>query len=138
MSRLNDLLVMLEPLGKMKQVPSKERETWEACCPAHDDKDPSLRVTLTHDDRILLHCWAGCGAKDVLDSLGLDWSALFPPRVDHITKVESVFGPRPRKKRTLDDHILAVARADRKSGRRLTEAEKYAEFQAFQRIQARG
>ncbi len=28
MSRLNDLLVMLEPLGKMRQVPSKERETW--------------------------------------------------------------------------------------------------------------
>jgi hypothetical protein len=138
MGRINHLLVMLEPLGKMRQVPSKERETWEACCPAHADTNPSLRVTETHDDRILLHCWAGCGARDILDALGLDWDILFPPKIDKITKMESVFGPRPARKRTLDDHLLAVASADRKNGRRLTEAEKRQEFEAFKRIQARG
>jgi len=30
------------------------------------------------DRTILIHCFAGCGALDVLNSLGLQWSALFP------------------------------------------------------------
>jgi hypothetical protein len=27
---------------------------------------------------VLLNCFAGCGAIDVLESLGLEWGALFP------------------------------------------------------------
>jgi hypothetical protein len=29
--------------------------------------------------RVLLKCFGGCGAVDVLGALGLNWSALFPP-----------------------------------------------------------
>jgi hypothetical protein len=28
----------------------------------------------------LINCFAGCGAINILDTLGLQWSALFPPR----------------------------------------------------------
>jgi putative DNA primase/helicase len=38
---------------------------WQARCPAHDDKIPSLSVS-EHDGKILLHCHAGCSVKDIL------------------------------------------------------------------------
>jgi hypothetical protein len=36
-----------------------------ACCPAHDDRTPSLGVTLGRK-AILFHCFAGCDRSDVL------------------------------------------------------------------------
>ncbi len=47
-----------------------------ACCPAHDDRHPSLVVKET-DDRLLIHCWAGCRTTDVLAAMGLDFPDLF-------------------------------------------------------------
>ncbi len=47
-----------------------------ACCPAHDDRHPSLVVKET-DDRLLIHCWAGCRTTDVLAAMGLDYPDLF-------------------------------------------------------------
>jgi len=40
-----------------------------ACCPAHDDKDPSLSVTDTEDDKVLVHCHAGCPFPNVAHEL---------------------------------------------------------------------
>lgn len=37
-------------------------------CPAHDDRSPSLSVRLGRA-RLLLHCFAGCTARDILDAL---------------------------------------------------------------------
>ena len=32
---------------------------FKACCPAHDDTNPSLVITPTDDGKVLLKCWAG-------------------------------------------------------------------------------
>jgi hypothetical protein len=45
-------------------------------CPAHDDRRPSLSVEHT-DDRVLLHCFAGCETADVLEALNLGFSDLY-------------------------------------------------------------
>lgn len=45
-------------------------------CPAHPDRHPSLVMTDT-DDRILIHCRAGCRTSDVLSAMGLDYRDLF-------------------------------------------------------------
>ncbi|MEL6878140.1 MAG: toprim domain-containing protein [Pseudomonadota bacterium] len=50
-----------------------------ARCPAHDDRTPSLGVTLGRK-AILLHCFAGCDQDSVLAALareGIETSALF-------------------------------------------------------------
>ncbi|WP_239806578.1 DUF7146 domain-containing protein [Croceicoccus hydrothermalis] len=50
-----------------------------ACCPAHDDRTPSLGVSLGRG-AILLHCFAGCDQESVLAGLareGVPASALF-------------------------------------------------------------
>jgi hypothetical protein len=49
---------------------------WEATCPAHADHDPSLVVTAS-DNRVLVHCRAGCPAGDVMAALGLSLSDLW-------------------------------------------------------------
>ncbi len=51
---------------------------WIARCPAHDDKRPSLTIKETNDGTILLKCWAGCCAGDVVAAVGLSLGDLFP------------------------------------------------------------
>jgi hypothetical protein len=50
-----------------------------AKCPAHSDKSPSLAITQA-DQKILIHCFAGCAVNDVLAAVGMDLSDLFPDK----------------------------------------------------------
>ena len=74
MSRVDELLSRLEKVKKTGQG------KWVACCPAHNDKNPSLSVTETPDGTLLVKCWSGCSAAAIVDSVGLTLSDLFPPR----------------------------------------------------------
>jgi len=49
---------------------------WMALCPAHDDRNPSLSIKRT-EDRLLIHCHAGCAFDAILDKLGLKACDLF-------------------------------------------------------------
>ena len=62
-------------LDKAKEI---RPNTWQACCPAHDDKSPSFRLTLTDDGQVLMHCFAGCTPDEICSSLGVSMSSLFP------------------------------------------------------------
>jgi hypothetical protein len=53
-----------------------EARGYTALCPAHEDRNPSLSIT-AKDDRVLLHCHAGCEVVAVLDALALDFADLF-------------------------------------------------------------
>lgn len=48
-----------------------------ARCPAHDDKQQSLAVSEGNDGRILLNCFAGCEARDIVAAVGLKLKDLF-------------------------------------------------------------
>ena len=43
--------------------------TWMACCPAHDDREPSLSVTESRDGALLFYCHAGCDQRQVIEAL---------------------------------------------------------------------
>jgi len=45
-------------LGRLNKVKSTGRNSWLACCPAHDDRSPSLSIKEEADGHILLHCFA--------------------------------------------------------------------------------
>lgn len=91
---------LLQRLDKVKKT---GRDKWQACCPAHDDKGPSLAVRETDDGRVLIHCFAGCGAAEILDAVGLDWSVLHPPRL------AGDYMPRVRKPWSASDVLSALA-----------------------------
>jgi hypothetical protein len=42
---------------------------WIARCPAHDDRTPSLSLTDTQDDKVLVRCHAGCDQEGVIAAL---------------------------------------------------------------------
>jgi hypothetical protein len=70
------LLERLERAGRVKQTgPGR----WIAQCPAHADRSPSLSIRELDDGRVLIHDFRGCEPMAVLDAVGLDWCALFPP-----------------------------------------------------------
>jgi hypothetical protein len=43
--------------------------TWTACCPAHDDREPSLSITDARSGKVLVCCHAGCDQEDVIAAL---------------------------------------------------------------------
>lgn len=65
-------------LQRLDKVKANGPGKWKACCPAHDDKDPSLSIREAGDGKVLLHCWAGCDTADVLAAIGLTVRDLFP------------------------------------------------------------
>ena len=65
-------------LSCLDKVKSTGANKWKACCPAHDDKNPSLAITETSDGTVLLKCWAGCTAQDIVSAIGLELRDLFP------------------------------------------------------------
>lgn len=67
-----------EVLSCLDKVKSSGVNKWKACCPAHDDKSPSLAITETSDGTVLLRCWVGCTAKDIVTAIGLELRDLFP------------------------------------------------------------
>ncbi len=77
------------------------REKGMCCCPAHDDRTPSLSVTLGRK-AILFHCFAGCSNEDViaaLDRCGVRGRDLFDGSgsVEFQPKKNLPFSPNARR-----------------------------------------
>jgi hypothetical protein len=67
---------LLERLDRVRQ--SNASGQWSVRCPAHEDRGPSLSIRELDDGRVLIHCFALCGAEDVLSAIGLTFSDLYP------------------------------------------------------------
>lgn len=82
-------------LSSLTKVRKMGPDRWMACCPAHADKSPSLSIRETSDGRVLLHCWTGCGANEILEAVGLTFDALFPEKLgDSIPRERQPFSHR--------------------------------------------
>ena len=75
---------MTTPIEKVLPHLTRVKRTapgkWIACCPAHEDKSPSLSIREMDDGRLLLHCFGGCAIEEVIGAVGVDMTALFPER----------------------------------------------------------
>lgn len=97
--------VAREFLGRLQNVKAIGPGEYKGCCPGHDDHTPSLKITET-PDRLLIHCWAGCRACDVLAVMGLRFTDLFvpnehthsanPPRTKRHQQTSKTRQPEPR------------------------------------------
>lgn len=66
-------------LARLDKVRPAGPGRWYACCPAHDDKTPSLSIREA-DGKVLFHCFSGCYSDDILAAAGIKWSDLYPDR----------------------------------------------------------
>lgn len=113
-------------LSRLQHVRQKSSNQWVAQCPAHDDKTPSLSIKLGNSGKILIYDFGGCGALEVLESIGLSQHDLFPD--------DGYEAHRPRRiKKDIDwhPHHLAICDSRRKNGHRFTPEDKKAELESF-------
>jgi hypothetical protein len=104
---LSDILPKLE---KVKQ----NGERWWACCPVHNDKNPSMTLK-EEDGKVLIHCFS-CQAngQEVVAKLGLPASVLFreskrqeiPQKVIEAAKEDAYF--------------IAIFESEKQKGNRIT------------------
>lgn len=52
---------------------------FKACCPAHEDRDPSLSISPGKDGQILVHDFGGCDTESVVAAAGCTMADLMPP-----------------------------------------------------------
>ena len=121
----------LDVLDRLEQVTGGKGK-WMALCPAHKDRSPSLAINET-DDRLLLHCFAGCETKHVAAAVGLDMSDLFHQK---LTSIKLTEGKRRRYEEVLLRERIQVAVIDsaEKNERSLTSKEKNRRHLGHQRI----
>ena len=83
-------------ISRLSKVRKMGPDRWMACCPAHQDKSPSLSIRECSDGRVLIHCWTGCSVESILDAVGLDFDELFPERLEqnHLPRIKTPFSPR--------------------------------------------
>ena len=125
---------VLQHLTKVK----KTSKGYQALCPAHKDKSPSLSIREGEDGRILLHCHAGCTAEAVVASIGLKLSDLYHPATNTPRRPP----PAPGVSRTelhkavsFEHIILQLMNADLKRGKTLSETDSQRCHLAKQRLQ---
>lgn len=64
-------------LSRLDRVTERSGGQYLACCPAHEDKSPSLSIKEVDGGRVLVYCFAGCSAAEVCASVGLELRDLF-------------------------------------------------------------
>jgi hypothetical protein len=123
-------------ISRLEKVRPTGRGTWIACCPAHNDRSPSLAIREADDGRVLLHCFAGCTALEVIDAVGLDLSDLYPPRQHHGKPARRPF-PAADVLRALASEALVVASCGVSMlAGRFTDADRERLTLAVSRVQA--
>ncbi|HKX30605.1 MAG TPA: hypothetical protein VJ302_23150 [Blastocatellia bacterium] len=86
----------------LKLAAIKRGNSWQAKCPAHDDKNPSLSISQGDDGRILLYCHTGCSPQSIVTALGLEMSDLFAEKkTKPVYEIESVYDYRDESNRLL-------------------------------------
>ena len=95
---------------------------WTACCPAHDDRNPSVSIAEREDGGVLLHCHAGCTPEAIVSACGLTMRDLMPEDTARSTPRKASARTAPKKPapkcKTFPTANDAIASLERKLGKR--------------------
>lgn len=97
---------------------------WIAKCPAHADRSPSLTIRAEDDGRVLVHCFAGCSAVDVVGALGLAMTDLFPEPLtrDFLPRIRAPFSALDALTCLAEESsVVSIAASDIALGRSLSD-----------------
>lgn len=115
-------------LDRLDKVIHRGDGRWYACCPAHDDKSPSLSISELDSGKILVHCFAGCSTEEVLQSVSLTFADLYPDKWEAARyRATANEGAKWQRRHlpsvdpsALDKRVLELAEADLRAGRKLS------------------
>jgi len=128
---------ILERLHKVH----KNGSGYMACCPAHEDKNPSLRVT-ERDDKILIKCFSGCETRDIVSAIGLELKDLFADSGLDTEQRQQYAATKRREAMDValghESMILQLAKAEIEKGHTLSDSDIARVNQARRRIRVIG
>jgi hypothetical protein len=83
---------------------------FKACCPSHEDRNPSLSIREADDGTVLVKCFGGCTTPQVVSDLGLNMAELFPTTCEPPWPANTIPKPhsQPRNFASADDAIKAL------------------------------
>ena len=132
MSNVNNILGRLQRVRK-----GKINHSWVACCPAHEDRSPSLSVRELPDGKILMHCFAGCPIDEVLQAIGLTVDELFPERLSDSRPMTAPFISNDVLQALAQEiTIIAFAGSQLAKDNKLSDEERKRLFTAVGRVTA--
>jgi DNA primase len=123
-------------LSRLHRVKPTGRGTWLACCPAHDDRNPSLSIRETDDGRILLKCFPGCSADEIVGAVGLELHDLFPEKpIEYAEPLRRPFPAGDVLEAVADETLyVALVAANVAHGMELSDADRERLMIAHERI----
>jgi DNA primase len=121
---VEDLVLRLNHAKEVKPRRGHQR-SWIAQCPAHDDTSPSLYIDLGANEKVLIKCWSGCGANEIVTSVGMQLFELFP--------ADGYEGKIKRQKKDMCFHKLHcdISNSRRENGFKQSKEDKTAELESF-------
>lgn len=105
-------------IERLARVRATGPGTWIACCPAHEDKSPSMTIRECEDGRVLVHCFAGCSVEGILGAVALEFDVLFPEKpIEHAKPLRRKF-PAADVLEALahESKVVLIAIADAEAG----------------------
>jgi putative DNA primase/helicase len=78
-------------LDRLEGVRATGEGKWQARCPGHDDRNPSLTVTEKANGDVLLHDHAGCSIEDIVAAVELTMADLFAENGNGRRDIEAVY-----------------------------------------------
>lgn len=121
-------------LNSLQKVRKTGRGQWIACCPAHQDKSPSLSIRELDDGKILLHCFAECGIGEILSALSLSIEDLFPERLGDSNPYRSPFNAKDVLAAILHEATIVSICASELTKHPLSNEDRNRLFKAVARI----
>jgi predicted P-loop ATPase len=100
-------------LDKLGYHGDRNRTEYKCYCPAHDDGKESLSVTVGKDDKVVLHCFAGCTTEAIVKAMGLAMTDLFADK------------PKPKQAKKSSGRIVAEYNYTDEIGKTLYEAVRF-------------
>ena len=104
---------------------------YTARCPAHNDSSPSLNIQET-DNKLLLHCHAGCSVEQVCEAVGVSMKDLFDSSDNYV---------KPRytsEERGFDEFMVLIFETDRDRGLSCSERDEEIYVQSKLRLAQHG
>jgi protein tyrosine phosphatase len=125
-------------LAKLRKVKKTSSNRWLACCPAHEDKSPSLSIMQNETGKIFVHCFAGCDGNAIMAAMGMTLADLYPEQINASKGLGkrpafSAYDVLPMIER--EAQIVAMCATELQS-HPLPDVDRQRLFKAVQRIQA--
>lgn len=94
-------------VSRLDKARATGNNRWTARCPAHEDKNPSLTVSVGDDGRVLVKCFAECSFEDICNAANVSMSDMMPEKAlgDH-------FKPIPGRRRMPAADVLEMLRTE--------------------------